>query len=72
MTNKIKGQPIYSPMELLVIVENRRYGTKLDESQTANKIELAVSPLGVRAKSINEGKQWLQWDTENFMRNYGF
>lgn len=71
MTKKTRGQPTYFPMEILVIVENQRYGTKLDESQTANMIKFAVSPPGVRANSINEGKQWLQWDNDNYMRNYG-
>lgn len=71
MTKKMKGQPIYFPMELLVIEENQRYGAKLDESQTANMIKFAVSPPNIRNKAIEEGKAWLQWERDDFLRNYG-
>lgn len=71
MTKKMRGKPIYFPMELLVIDENQRYGAKLDETQTANMIKFAVSPPHVRNKAIEEGKSWLQWDRDEFLRNYG-
>lgn len=71
MTKKFKGQPAYFPMELLVIVENQRYGAKLDETQTSNMIKFAVSPPSVRNKAIEEGKSWLQWEQDAFLRNYG-
>lgn len=71
MTKKIKGQPIYFPMEILVLVENQRYGAKLDENQTANMIKFAVSPPSVRNKAIEEGKAWLQWETDQYIKDYG-
>ena len=71
MTKKMKGNPIYYPMELLVVVENQRYGAKLDENQTANMIKFAVSPPNVRAQSINEGKGWLNWKTDKYFQEYG-
>lgn len=71
MTKRMRGQPVYFPMELLVIVENQRYGAKLDENQTANMIKFAVSPPATRNKAIEEGKSWLQWDRDEYIRDYG-
>ncbi|KAK5089548.1 Protein argonaute [Exophiala xenobiotica] len=71
MTKKMKGEPVYFPMELLVIIENQRYGAKLDETQTANMIKFAVSPPNQRLASINDGKSWLGWDTDKYLKEYG-
>lgn len=71
MTKRFKNQPVYFPMELLMIVENQRYGAKLDESQTANMIRFAVSPPAQRRQAIEDGKSWLQWDRDDFLRQYG-
>lgn len=71
MTKKIAKQPVYFPMELLVLVENQRYGAKLDEIQTANMIKFAVSPPHVRQQAINEGKTWLRWEQDQWLSNYG-
>ncbi|OQV05203.1 Piwi domain-containing protein [Cladophialophora immunda] len=58
------------PMEFLSILEGQRYGAKLDEIQTANMIKFAVSPPHVRLNAINEGKSWLNWDGDDYLKNY--
>ncbi len=59
------------PMEFLHLVENQRYMTKLDETQTANMIKFAVSPPGVRLKAIDEGKGWLNWAGDQVHAAFG-
>ncbi|OAP56736.1 hypothetical protein AYL99_08848 [Fonsecaea erecta] len=59
------------PMEFLFLMEGQRYGAKLDEIQTANMIKFAVSPPNVRLNAINEGRSWLNWDNDEYLRNYG-
>ena len=59
------------PMEFLHIVQNQRYGAKLDETQTANMIKFAVSPPSARLKAINQGKDMLDWAGDKFLQNYG-
>lgn len=59
------------PLEFLHIVEGQRYGSKLDENQTANMIKFAVSPPRTRLEAINDGKSWLQWNSDPFLKNYG-
>ncbi|KIX93759.1 uncharacterized protein Z520_10665 [Fonsecaea multimorphosa CBS 102226] len=63
-------QGVKYPMELLSIMEGQRYGAKLDEIQTANMIKFAVSPPNVRLNAINEGKSWLNWEGDNYLKNY--
>jgi len=39
--------------------------------QTANMIKFAVSPPAIRLKAINEGKSWLNWENDQYLKNYG-
>lgn len=71
MTKKMKGEPIYFPIEVLVLVENQRYGAKLDEYQTAAMIKFAVSRPHDRRQAIEQGKSWLKWDQDSFIKAYG-
>lgn len=71
VTKKMRGEPIYFPMEILVVREHQRYATKLDENQTANMIKFAVSPPAKRLEAIQQGKSWLNWGNDNYMKNYG-
>lgn len=71
VTKKIRGEPIYFPMEILVVIEHQRYATKLDENQTANMIKFAVAPPAKRLEAIQQGKSWLNWSNDNYMKNYG-
>jgi len=71
MTKKMRGEPIYFPMEFLQVQPNQRYGTKCSETQTANMIKFAVSPPARRADAINQGKSWLNWGGDKFINNYG-
>ncbi|KEF61906.1 uncharacterized protein A1O9_03478 [Exophiala aquamarina CBS 119918] len=59
------------PMEFLYIQNGQRYNTKLNEIQTANMIKFAVSPPATRLKAINEGKSWLNWENDQYLKNYG-
>ncbi len=59
------------PMEYLQIIQNQRYGAKLDETQTANMIKFAVSPPSVRLKAINQAKDMLNWAGDQFLQTYG-
>ena len=59
------------PMELLHIIEGQRYSSKLDEFQTAAMIKFAVSRPRDRLQSINEGKGWLNWDNDSYLKGYG-
>ncbi|KAL6245196.1 Protein argonaute [Rhinocladiella similis] len=59
------------PMEFLQVLPGSRYTTKLDEVQTANMIKFAVSPPQARLQAINEGKSWLNWDGDSYLKNYG-
>ena len=59
------------PMECLHLMEGQRYNSKLDEVQTANMIKFAVSRPNVRLNAINEGKGWLNWDNDNYLKGYG-
>lgn len=62
---------VHFPIEVLIVIENQRYGSKLDETQTAAMIKFAVSPPGVRSKAIDEGKSWLNWGTDRYLANFG-
>lgn len=59
------------PMEFLHILQGQRYGAKLDENQTAAMIKFAVSRPRDRLTSINQGKGWLNWDNDVYLKNYG-
>ncbi|KPI41777.1 Protein argonaute [Cyphellophora attinorum] len=59
------------PIELLHIQPNQRYGAKLDETQTASMIKFAVSPPQARLKAIQNGKDLLNWGSDNYLKNYG-
>ena len=59
------------PMEFLHILEGQRYGAKLDETQTSNMIKFAVSRPRVRLDAINDGKSWLNWENDNYLKTYG-
>lgn len=71
MSKKIKGNPVYFPLEFLVVIENQRYGAKLDELQTAAMIKFAVAPPAERAKAIEDGKSWLSWSNDKYLTRYG-
>jgi len=59
------------PLELVHIIQNQRYTTKLDDTQTANMIKFAVSPPSVRLSAIREGKSWLNWENDEYLKTYG-
>ena len=43
MTKKIRGEPVYLPMDVLKIDANQRYNTELSGTQTSNMIKFAVT-----------------------------
>jgi eukaryotic translation initiation factor 2C len=59
------------PLEFLQVLEGQRYAQKLDETQTANMIKFAVSRPAQRLQSINEGKGWLNWENDPYLKGYG-
>ncbi|ETI23115.1 hypothetical protein G647_04912 [Cladophialophora carrionii CBS 160.54] len=59
------------PMEFLQIMEGQRYASKLDEWQTSTMIKFAVSRPRARLDAINEGKGWLNWEGDNYLKGYG-
>ncbi|KAI9680849.1 MAG: hypothetical protein M1817_004289 [Caeruleum heppii] len=59
------------PMELAHIAPHQRYPYKLNPDQTAKMIRFAVTRPHQRAKDIEEGRQWLEWEKDIFLQNYG-
>ncbi|KAK4999709.1 Protein argonaute [Elasticomyces elasticus] len=59
------------PMELCTIVQNQRFPFKMDDRQTANMIKFAVTPPAERWKAIEHGLNMLDWENDNYLKNYG-
>ncbi|PVH96601.1 Piwi-domain-containing protein [Periconia macrospinosa] len=71
MTKKIRGGPVYLPLEFLRIDQNQRYSTKLSDQQTSAMIKFAVSVPGVRWKAIDFGVGLLNWANDPYLKHYG-
>lgn len=71
MTKKIRGAPVYMPMDKLKIETNQRYNTKLSDTQTASMIRFAVTIPKDRWAAVEHGVRMLNWANDPYLRHYG-
>ncbi|KAL5121167.1 Protein argonaute [Pleosporales sp. CAS-2024a] len=71
MTKKIRGEPVYMPMDVLKIDENQRYNTKLSDVQTSQMIKFAVTLPRDRWAAVQHGVKLLNWANDPYLRHYG-
>ena len=71
MTKTIRGGAVYMPLDVLKIDENQRYNTKLDDKQTSQMINFAVTVPNVRWQAVMQGVHLLDWPNDQFLRHYG-
>ncbi|EMD96783.1 hypothetical protein COCC4DRAFT_142403 [Bipolaris maydis ATCC 48331] len=71
MTKKIRGQPVYMPIDVLKIDANQRYNTKLSDTQTSNMIKFAVTLPKERWAAVQHGIRLLDWANDPFLNHYG-
>ena len=71
MTKKIRGSPVFMPMDVLRIDANQRYNTKLSDTQTSNMIKFAVTLPKERWAAVQHGVRLLNWANDPYLRHYG-
>ncbi|ORY12741.1 Piwi domain-domain-containing protein [Clohesyomyces aquaticus] len=71
MTKKIRGGPVYIPMEYLKIDTNQRYNSKLSERQTSEMIKFAVTLPAQRWQAVEAGVKLLDWPHDKYLNHYG-
>jgi eukaryotic translation initiation factor 2C len=71
MTKRIRGQQIHLPMDVLVIDENQRYNTKLNDTQTSAMIKFAVTLPKERWAAVQHGVGLLNWASDPYLKHYG-
>ncbi|KAF1977039.1 eukaryotic translation initiation factor 2C 2 [Bimuria novae-zelandiae CBS 107.79] len=71
VTKKIRGNPVYLPIDVLKIDANQRYNTKLSDTQTASMIKFAVTLPAERWKAVQHGVQLLDWQNDPYHSHYG-
>lgn len=71
MTKKIRGSPVYLPMDVLRIDPNQRYNTKLNDTQTSNMIKFAVTLPKERWAAVQQGVRLLNWANDPYLKHYG-
>lgn len=71
MTKKIRGEPVYLPIDVLRIDENQRYNIKLSDSQTSNMIKFAVTLPKERWAAVQHGVKLLDWAEDPYLRHFG-
>ena len=71
MTKKIRGSPVYMPMDVLRIDANQRYNMKLSDTQTSNMIKFAVTLPKERWAAVNQGVRLLNWANDPYLKHYG-
>ncbi|KAI9728343.1 MAG: hypothetical protein M1828_003743 [Chrysothrix sp. TS-e1954] len=59
------------PFEMCFLEDNQRYLYKLSERQTANMIRFAVTLPNERWGAIEHGLRMLNWDQDQYLREYG-
>ncbi|KAL9128364.1 MAG: hypothetical protein Q9217_002943 [Psora testacea] len=65
-----KSGEVY-PMELAYMAPGQRYLYKLNEDQTSKMIKFAVSRPAQRKQAIDHGLGMLQWQNDDYLKNYG-
>jgi eukaryotic translation initiation factor 2C len=71
MTKKIRGEPVYLPMDWLRIDVNQRYNTKLSDTQTSQMIKFAVTLPKDRWAAVQAGVRLLNWEKDPYLLHYG-
>ncbi|KAF2018363.1 eukaryotic translation initiation factor 2C 2, partial [Aaosphaeria arxii CBS 175.79] len=71
MTKKIRGGPVYLPIEYLRIDPNQRYNAKLSDKQTSAMIKFAVTLPAERRQAVNFGVKLLDWPNDPYLKKYG-
>lgn len=64
MTKKIRGNPVFLPVDVLRIDDNQRYNSKLSDVQTSQMIRFAVTVPKDRWSSVEFGLRLLNWPTD--------
>jgi eukaryotic translation initiation factor 2C len=59
------------PIEVLTLLPNQRYRTKLDDKQTSNMIKFAVTLPKERWAAVQHGLQMLDWPNDPYLQAYG-
>ncbi|KAI1319425.1 argonaute 1 [Mortierella claussenii] len=65
------GKTVILPMEVCSVVDGQRYQKKLDEAQTADMIKFTCQPPHVRANIIKDGLKILNYDNNEFLKDFG-
>lgn len=60
------------PMDFCQIIDCQRYPFKLDDKETSEMMKFAVQPPKQRWEAIEEGLAHLNWQQDNYLKNYGF
>ncbi len=71
VTKKIRGEPVYMPVDVLKIETNQRYNSKLSETQTSQMIKFAVTLPKDRWAAVQQGLKLLNWANDPFLHHYG-
>lgn len=58
------------PMELVYILPNQRYRSKLDEEETRKMMDFAVSLPSIRLSAITENVKQLNWSGDRFLKHF--
>ncbi|KAJ4291053.1 Protein argonaute [Kalmusia sp. IMI 367209] len=71
VTKKIRGKPVYLPIDVLRIDPNQRYNTKLSDQQTSSMIRFAVTLPKERWAAVMHGVGLLNWKADRYLKHYG-
>ncbi|KAF2641273.1 Piwi-domain-containing protein [Massarina eburnea CBS 473.64] len=71
VTKKIRGNPVYLPVDWLRIDQNQRYNIKLSDQQTSQMIKFAVTLPRQRWEAVMAGVRLLDWPNDKYLNHYG-
>ncbi|KAF1950228.1 eukaryotic translation initiation factor 2C 2 [Byssothecium circinans] len=71
VTKKIRGNPVYLPLDWLRIDQNQRYNVKLSDQQTSQMIRFAVTLPKQRWEAVQAGVRLLDWPNDPYLNHYG-
>lgn len=59
------------PIEILTLLPNQRFLSKLDDKATSAMIKIAVTPPKDRWAAVSRGLDMLGWQSDPYLKNYG-
>ncbi|KAF9193168.1 Eukaryotic translation initiation factor 2C [Haplosporangium sp. Z 11] len=67
----VTGRDVFLPMEVCSVIPGQRHMKKLNELQTADMIKFTCQPPHIRANKIKEGLKILQYQENQFLKDFG-